>query len=174
MNKVEDLKSLVFNTQKLWLPYDESKRNKGYFIFTLNTPIENISTLLNNEHPKISNNGNIYGAYYYDYLTIPTCIKSKKIVNSGLTKSKAKQERLQYYKQIETLSEEIKTPLNVSSLAGKNFIHDLNPVTDLYSKQDKLKTSTLVMRVKTFFDTISYDISDLCCINCCVCTVWIW
>ena len=155
MNKVEDLTSLVFNAQKLWIPYDESKRNKGYYIFTLNTPIENIATLLNNEHPKISNNGSLYKAYYYDYLSLPRCIKSKKVVNSGLTKAKAKQERLQYYNQIETSVGEIKTPINLNSLAGKNFVYDLNPVTELYDKQSKLKTSTLVVRLKTFFDTIS-------------------
>ena len=75
MNKVEDLTSLVFNVQKLWIPYDESKRNKGYYIFTLNTPIENIATLLNNEHPKVSNNGSLYKAYYYDKL-----LRDKKIL----------------------------------------------------------------------------------------------
>lgn len=159
MVKVEELNSLTINKTKLWLPYNSSNRTKGRFFYVLNMPMESIATILNDTHDKISNNGNIYKAYYYDYTILPKCIQSKKVVNSGLKKAQARKNWIFDYQKISSLVEGIKTPIRLNALSGKNFIYDLNPVIDLYSKQDKLNNITLVEKLKVYFNTIGNTVS---------------
>lgn len=160
MIKLNETQSLSFINTKLWVPYDIKNRTKGMYFFTLNTTIKSIAELINDTHDRVSNNGNMYKTYYYDYMVLPKSIKSKRVVNSGLTPAKAKKQRLEYYTMIETECKDVITPLTMSSLAGKNFIYDLNPLVDLYSKQTKLKNVMLVEKLRTYFETLHNIVSS--------------
>ena len=157
--QISELESLSFISTKVWLPFDNKSRNKGNFIFVLNTTQQSIADLINDKEDRISNNGTIYKAYYYDYAILPKCIQSNKVVNSGLTIAKAKSQRLENYATFDSLCDVAITPVQLNTLSGKNFIYDLNPVTDLYSKQSKLKKIFLVEQLKTYFATIHSIVS---------------
>lgn len=164
MIHLSEVESLTYITTTIWVPFNHSKsndgtkestsRNKGFYFFTINTTQESIADILNNTHDKVSNMGSIYKAYYYDYSLLPKCIKSKKVVNSGLTMAKAKKQRLQYYSIMDSLSEEVLTPLTLSPLSGKNFIYDMNPVIDLYDKQKKIQKTSLLEQFRAYFNTV--------------------
>ena len=168
MIKFEDVKSLTYNHTKLWVPYDTNKRAKGYYFYMLNSPLESIAGILNDTTEMISNAGSIYKAYFYDYEKLPRCIQSKKVVNSGLKMAGAKKQYLQNCALIREQCNGIKAPLRIDTLAGKNFIYDLNPMTDLYDKQSKLKNLTIVNKLKTYFNTLNFDLpaSTLYCKKC--------
>ena len=159
MIQIKDIQSLEFIKTKLWVPYDPKSRTKGMYFYTLNTKPESIAKLINNEHTQVSNNGVIYNAYYYDYMDIPKGIKSKLVVNSGVTLNKAKRQRLEYYNIMDSLCPSIKTPFMLTTLSGKNFVYDLNPIIDLYSKQEKIKNTSLIRRFRAYFDTLT-NITD--------------
>ena len=159
MIRLNEVTSLTYINTKMWLPYNIDNKLKGTYFFTLNTTIKSIASLVNNEKDRVSNMGNIYNAYYYDYKLLPRGIKTKRVINSGLTVAKAKKQRLQYYKQMETACPDIKTPINLTSLSGKNFIYDLNPILDLYTKQKKIESLGLVPKLRAYFDTLSNVIS---------------
>ena len=160
MIKFEDVKSLTYNHTKLWVPYDMNKRTKGYYFYMLNSPLESIAGILNDTTEMISNAGSIYKAYFYDYTKLPRCIQSKKVVNSGLKMAGAKKQYLQNCALIREQCNGIKAPLRIDTLAGKNFIYDLNPMTDLYNKQSKLKNLTIVNKLRTYFNTLNIFLSN--------------
>ena len=157
--RLNEVTSLTYINTKMWLPYNIDNKLKGTYFFTLNTTIESIAKLVNNEKDRISNMGNIYNAYYYDYTLLPKGIKTNRVINSGLTVAKAKKQRLQYYKRMETACPDIKTPINLTAISGKNFIYDLNPIIDLYAKQKKIQSLGLVPKLRAYFDTVSNVIS---------------
>ena len=156
---VQELKSFsavedfTVRKEKLALPKNGDSP-KGQFVCFLNTSLENIAKILINDHPMILNQGNTYRGYYYDHLTIRSCIQSKRIKNPGKTKADLKKERLVDYGVIQSLSNNTITPRTVSTLAEKNFIYDMEPVTKLLKFQDKLKKIPLVERLRMYFETI--------------------
>lgn len=155
MKKYQELSSLVLYRSLLLLPHDEERRDKGTLCYTLNMTKESIIGLINNKHPLLSNNGSIYRVYYYDHTKLPKCIKSNRIKNSGLTISDARKQRIVNYTMMADMSDIIKTPMDITSQAGRNVLYDLEPMVELLSKQDKLKKAFIVERLRTYFDTLS-------------------
>ena len=156
---VQELKSLsavedfTVRKEKLALPKNGDS-SKGKFVCFLNTSLENIAKILTNDHPMVFNQGNSYRGYYYDHLTVRTCIQSKRIKNPGKTKMDLKKERLVDYGVIQSFSGNTVTPLTISTLAEKNFVYDMEPITKLLKYQDKLKRMQLIERLRMYFETI--------------------
>lgn len=144
--------------EKLALPKNGDSP-KGQFVCFLNTSLENIARILTNEHPMILNKGNAYRGYYYNHLTVRPCIRSKRIKNPGKSKTDLKKERLVDYGIIQSLSNNTITPRTISTLAEKNFVYDMEPVTKLLKYQDKIKKIPLIERLRMYFETIGmyYD-----------------
>ena len=160
MKKYQELSSMTVYRNLLLLPHDDHHRDKGTMCYTINTSKESIVELIDNNHPMISNNGSIYKIYYYDHTRLPKCIKSTRIKNSGLTVSEARKRKIVDCSIISDMSDIIKTPIDISSQAGKNLFYDLEPVIELMStNKDKLKKAFIVERLKTYFDTISSVLS---------------
>lgn len=157
MKHFEDLQSMTYYKEKLFLPFNKNNKTKNSMFYVLNTSVKSISEIFTDLHPILSNTGNIYHTYYYNALDIPKCIKSKRVRNSGLTVSEAKKERIADYNLMKD-SADVITPLMLKT-PGFNFISDMNPVIRLYQKQKRLESLPLKESITTFFDTINAYVS---------------
>lgn len=154
MKHIEELESLTLCRERLFLPFDANHKTKGCMIYSINNTRESLVNIFEDRHLKISNTGNFYKTYYYDYRVLPKSIKSKRVKNSGLTVASAKSDRLANYAFIQNLCPDVKTPLVLKS-PGYNFIYDLNPLTELMEKQDKLKLAPIREFITMYFDTLN-------------------
>lgn len=154
MKQFEDLQSLIFYKEKLVLPHGKNNKAKGYMFYSLNNSLDSLAILLKNQHPILSNMGNLYHTYYYDYTVVPTSIKSEIVKFSGLRTPEARVKRLADYDIVTQTIDGIKTPLVIRETRNVNFVYDLTPITDLYCKQEKLKKTTLVRQLKAYFASI--------------------
>lgn len=150
MKSLEDVPNFTVTKQKLHLPVDTIMDN---FVCFLNTSIAGITMVLKNRHPLILNQGNTYRGYYYDALYLYRCIKSNRVKNIGLSKSELRAMRASRYGKMKS-SMSILTPVDVSILTGKNFVYDLDPVTNILTMQNKLTKIPLVEKLKIYFHTI--------------------
>ncbi len=153
MKKLENVNDFSVTKDKMQMPKKEGS-NKGMMVPFLNTSPQSIATILNNKHPRIMNIGSSYRGYYYDFLRVRGSIKSPRVKNPGKTKLVLKKERLKDYGVIQELCPNVITPLNLNTLAQKNVVYDMEPVTRLLSYQVRLKKMPLIERLKTYFKTI--------------------
>ena len=149
-----DLDDLMFRRERFTLPCGESNKQKGFLFYTLNTSIGSIASLLKNENNIILNRANSYNSYYYDYTLLRNSLKIGNVVIPAISYSKAKSDRLIRYNQMKTSLEGIRTPINSTTLRGKNFVCDLEPVIELMKNEPKVKKISLVKKITLFFDTI--------------------
>ena len=153
MKHLSSIESLTYYREKLYLPFDKNGKQKNSMIYVLNQSMKSIGQILNNDHPIISNEGNYYHTYYYDFNWIPKSIKSNRVKNTGLYASGAKKDRFADYAEIKKECESVDTPL-LTRKNGPNIIIDMNPVIRLYEKQSKLKSLPLRESITTFLDTV--------------------
>ena len=153
MRQLDTVGDFTVTKDKLQLPRDGSS-NKGMFIPFLNTSQEGIATILNNKHPKLMNVGTAYKGYYYDHLRLFKAIKSPRVKNPGVSKMGFKQQRIVKYGTMQELAPNVITPITPATLAGKNFVYDMEPLTELLARQPKLERMPLVERLKMYFNTI--------------------
>lgn len=152
---IDDLSGLLFRREKFFLPCRESDKRKGYFFFTLNTSIGSIATLLKNQHKMILNRANSYNAYYYDHKILRNLIVMGSVVLPGITLADAKNDRISRYTEVRSDVEGVRTPINIDTLHGKNFIYDLDPITTLLKNQQRLqRNKSLVVKISLFFNTL--------------------
>lgn len=152
-----ELQSLFFYKERMLLPHDKADPHKGYLFYILNTSLDSLNVLLANDHKYLSNTGNLYNNYYYDHTVLPKSINSKRIINSGLTVATAKKDRIVKYAEVkEKCGDTIRlTPISLTALSGKNFVYDLTPFIDLYTKQKKLQQAFMVEKLTTYFTSLS-------------------
>lgn len=153
MRRLQDIEDFTVRKEKLQLPRGDSS-SKGNFVCFLNTTIDEIARILLNDHPMIHNVSTSYRGYYYDHLRLRTGIKSVRVKNPGKTRQQLKVERLQDYGAMQELSNNTLTPITLTTLAGKNFVYDLEPMTKLLRIQPKLVKMPLLERLKMYFSTI--------------------
>ena len=153
LRSIEDIEPFSIKKEKLQLP-KHNDSPKGKFTCFLNTSKEEICEILNNVHPMILNHGSSYKGYYYDYLKLKTGIISSRIKNPGKMLNELKMERLEDYGIIQDLSANTMTPITIATLAEKNFIYDLEPLTRLMQYQQKLKKIPLIERLTMYFTSI--------------------
>ena len=153
LKQLEDVVDFTVRKEKLMLP-KKNGSNKGMFICFLNTSIDGIVRILNNEHPMILNQSTTYKGYYYDFLRLRTAIKTPRVKNPGKTKSELKVERFSDYGLVQSGAQNILTPNMISTLAGKNFVYDMEPLTRLMKAQEKLKKIPLLERFKIYFRSV--------------------
>lgn len=153
LKQLVNLEDFTVNKDKMQMPRN-GQSNKGMFVCFLNTSLESIAMLLNNKHPRIVNMGTAYKGYYYDFRSVRFSIKSTRIKNPGKTNITLKKERLHDYGQIQQAAPNIITPISVATLAGKNFVYDMEPITRLLRFQPKLVKLPLLERLRTYFRTI--------------------
>lgn len=158
LKQLDDVVDFSVRKEKMALPRKNGS-NKGMFICFLNTSMEEIARVLRNEHPMLMNQSSAYRGYYYDFIRLRTAIKSPRIKNPGKTKSDLKIERIADYGIIQSSVKNVMTPNSVVTLAGKNFIYDMESITRLMKIQEKLKKIPLLERFKLYFKTIGvlYD-----------------
>ena len=149
-----DIPNLMYRKDRVSLPYDSKEKLKGQMIFTLNTSIDAIVELLENKHPFITNIGNLYSTYYYDYASLRGCLKCEKFHTPGITLADAKIQRITTYGVIKSKTEGIKTPIRLDLAKHKNLIYDLQPVANLMNSIAKLKKMSIIIRLRTYFDTL--------------------
>ena len=154
MKHLEDLTSMTFYKERLFLPYG-TKKQKGTILFSLNTSYESlIDNIFNESDVPLSNVGGIYKSYYYDYTLLPNAIKSKRVTTRPITIAKAKKDRLSDYTLVKSRDESIKTVINPIP-GGNNLIYDMEPVVRLYRSITKLNKVSLLEKVTTFFNMIN-------------------
>lgn len=153
LKHLEDVTDFTVRKEKLSLP-KKNNSNKGMFICFLNTSLDGIATILNNEHPMILNQATTYKAYYYNHLSVRNSIKSIRVKNPGKTKQQLKIERIEDYGKMQSLSGLTITPRTLATISGKNFVYDLEPVTRLLKYQPKLVKMPLIERLRMYFTTI--------------------
>ena len=153
MNTLSSIEDFTVRKEKLSLK--EGNSNKGHMLIFLNTSKQEIVKILNNEYKLIVNQGTTYKGYYYDHIRLRTSIKTTRVKNPGKSKKQLKDERLQDYGEIQSLSSLIITPLNLATLAGKNFVYDLEPFTRILSIQEKLRRVPLIERLRVYFESLS-------------------
>lgn len=160
LKQLEDVVDFTVRKEKMALPRKNGS-NKGMFICFLNTSIEGIARVLSNEHPLIINQATTYKGYYYDFIRLRTAIKTPRVKNPGKTKADLKVERIKDYGVLQSSVQNILTPIRVSTLAGKNFVYDMDPLTRLMKIQPKLQKVPLLERMKLYFRTIGTLYNDL-------------
>lgn len=160
LRQLEELVPFTVRKEKMALP-KKNNSNKGMFVCFLNTSQMGIATILNNEHPLIVNQGSAYKGYYYDYEPLRLSIKTPRIKNVGKTKMELKKECLEDYGTMQGMSSLTLTPKNISTLAGKNFVYDLEPFTRLIKIQEKLRRVPLLERLRIYFTSIGKLYNDI-------------
>ena len=153
LRQLQDVVDFTVRREKMSLP-KKNNSNKGMYVCFLNTSKPEIAKILNNEHPLILNQGNAYRGYYYDFVSLRTSIKTTRVKNPGKTKTDLKNERITDYGEMQATASLIQTPRSTSTLAGKDFVYDLEPFTRLIKLQDRLKKISLVERLKIYFQSI--------------------
>ena len=152
----DDVKDFMFKKDHVMLPFNQSDKLKGALLFTLNTSIDGIVSLLTNKNPFLMNKSKIYNTYYYDYTKIRGCIVCDRVSSTPMiTNADAKAERIATYDEIRSKIEGIATPVNIDRALGKNIVYDLQPVVNYMRKVKKLTSLNISIRLKAFFDTIN-------------------
>lgn len=157
MNTIEGLEELVVSKEKLQLPNGSAM---NHFVCFLNTDLTDIATVLNNKHRLLLNKGNLYRAYYYDALRLRRAIQSRRVKNIGKSKAELRTDRKARYSTLKAMTKVI-TPFDVSALVGKNFVYDMEPLTDVLKLQENLRKVPLTERLRLYFDSISTMYDDL-------------
>ena len=151
---VNDIPDLIYRREKITLPYDKKDRLKGYMTFALNVSLDSIAKIMDNQHPFISNPGNMYKTYYYDYTSLRGSLKCERFNVPGITVKEAKQQRLVNYGLIKNSLDGVLTPMKLELAREKNMIYDLQPVVDYMRGIAKLSRLPIIVRLKTYFDTL--------------------
>ena len=158
MIKYSSLQSMTYYKDRLFLPYDENNKSKGTMFHTINMSHDEIVKLLNSDY-LISNNGNYYNAYWYDYTLLPKSILTNRINNTGLTMTEARKNLLADLESISSKRENMKCPITLKPLSGRNFVYDLEPFVELYRQQEKLKNIYIVEKLSIFFNSLQKLVS---------------
>lgn len=151
---INDVPDFVYQRQKVSLPFQSSDRLKGSMIYVLNTSVDGIVELLNNEHRLFSNIGNIYNTYYYDFKTLRGSIQSERVITPGIKMPEAKANRSTAYGLIKSKREGTITPVRLDLARGKNLVYDLQPVANLVKSIERLKKMNFMARCHAFIDTL--------------------
>ena len=151
---VDDIPDLIYRKERIYLPFDTKNRLEGNITFTLNTSIDSIVEIIENEHPLISNVGSIYKTYYYDYAALRGCLKCDRLNIPGIKLPEAKIQRITTYEVLKGKSNGVRTPIRLDLAKNKNMLYDLQPVANLMSSIERLKKMPIVVRLHTYFDTI--------------------
>lgn len=154
MKTAMDLDDLVFRRERFSLPCGKDNKQKGYLFYTINVSIGSIASLLKNENKIILNRANSYNAYYYDHASLRNSLKIGNTTLPVTTVAKAKASRLVRYDQMKSAMDGIRTPINLSTLHGRNFVYDLNPVVELMKNEPRVKKLALAKKINLFFTTI--------------------
>lgn len=150
----DNIPDLLYRRDRVSLPFNTSDRLKGSMIFTLNTSLDSIVELLNNDHPFISNAGNIFNTYFYDCTTLRGSLKCKNLNIPGIQMEVARRQRLTTYDLLKSKMEGIITPVRLDLAKNKNMIYDLQPVVNYMKGIERLSRFNIIVRLQTYFDTI--------------------
>lgn len=153
MKKIEELQSLTFYREKLILPHNKTNRAKGCMFYSMNNSLDALEELLTNQHPVITNLGNIYKTYYYDYTVLPRSIQCPTIKQTVVRIADAKKSRLVRYEEVKTRMEGINTPMVLRPSKNVNVVYDLNPIVELFDTLEKFNRLTLIKQLDAFFNT---------------------
>lgn len=140
--------------ERVSLPYNQKDRLKGYMVFTLNTSLDGIVEVLRGDHNIISNIGNMYKTYYYDYTSLRGSLKGTTITTPGITVKQAKEQRLVRYGSIRTKMDGVITPVRFDLARNKNMVYDLQPVVEFMKGIPKIAKKGILARLTTFFQTL--------------------
>lgn len=161
MNNIQDLELLKVYKERLFLPHDKMNKYAQSCIFMQGGNLESIAKIFNNDHPKLTNLGNIYKLYFYDAMRLRYVVKSPLVKNSGKTNVEARNERLAVYQHMEELAPQVLTPLVITNNKGLNMLYDLNPTVDIIKTHPKLQVTNTINKIKAFMNTIYAELNEI-------------